>query len=120
MIENHTDRCLDHEHEWCEIPLHEDAQVCAQCGEIREMVSASTSAESLPFEAEPLFQPVALAGSRRGNLLMDSFVSQGGYTAGSPVTRNATISRDPIHSRLRMARRLRGMSVRRTIPRSGK
>ncbi len=36
MLENPVGVCLEHEHEWCAIPLHEDAQICARCGEIRE------------------------------------------------------------------------------------
>jgi hypothetical protein len=26
----------NHEHDWCEIPLHEDSCICALCGEVRE------------------------------------------------------------------------------------
>jgi hypothetical protein len=36
MLENHAGVCLEHEHNWCAIPLHEDAQICAKCGQIRE------------------------------------------------------------------------------------
>ncbi len=32
----YIESCLDHEHDWCEIPLHEDAQVCARCGKIMQ------------------------------------------------------------------------------------
>jgi hypothetical protein len=35
--------CLDHEHDWCAIPLHEDAQICARCGEIRQPEIANSS-----------------------------------------------------------------------------
>jgi hypothetical protein len=35
-MENHIGVCLDHEHDWCAIPLHEDAQICARCGEIMQ------------------------------------------------------------------------------------
>ena len=33
-MENYIGVCLEHEHDWCVIPLHEDAQICARCGEI--------------------------------------------------------------------------------------
>jgi hypothetical protein len=28
----------EHEHDWCEIPLHEDSCVCPLCGEVREAI----------------------------------------------------------------------------------
>jgi hypothetical protein len=37
-MESHIGGCLDHEHEWCVIPLHEDAQICALCGKITPTV----------------------------------------------------------------------------------
>ena len=46
--------CPEHEHEWCEIPLHEDARICAKCGEIREFILIPAS------EPDPLW-PVAVS-----------------------------------------------------------
>ena len=41
--------CLDHEHDWCVVPLHEDAQICARCGEIMQtqMTDAFEAADRL-------------------------------------------------------------------------
>jgi hypothetical protein len=36
MLENHAGVCSEHEHDWCAIPLHEEAQICARCGQIEE------------------------------------------------------------------------------------
>ena len=36
MLETHVGDYLKHEHDWCAIPLHEDAQICASCGQIKE------------------------------------------------------------------------------------
>jgi hypothetical protein len=33
-MESYIGSCSEHEHEWCVIPLHEDAQICARCGKI--------------------------------------------------------------------------------------
>ena len=48
MIENHAGVCLDHEHDWCSIPLHEDVQICAKCGEIKEPPLSDPSEASDP------------------------------------------------------------------------
>lgn len=44
MAENHVGICSEHEHDWCPIPLHEDEQICAKCGEIMR----TETADSLP------------------------------------------------------------------------
>jgi Fe2+ or Zn2+ uptake regulation protein len=36
MLENHVGVCEENEHDWCAIPLHEEAQICARCGQIKE------------------------------------------------------------------------------------
>lgn len=46
MMDNHVGVCLDHEHDWCDIPLHEDAQICARCGEIRHPQISEASSET--------------------------------------------------------------------------
>lgn len=43
MMENHVCVCLEQDHDWCAIPLHEDAQICAKCGEIRQPLTAELS-----------------------------------------------------------------------------
>ena len=54
MMEKYIGVCLDHEHDWCAIPLHEDAQICARCGEIRQS-QMSDSSEAM----DELFELVA-------------------------------------------------------------
>lgn len=49
MMEIHDSSCLDHKHDWCAIPLHEDAEICAKCGEIRQP-QPSDSPETLELE----------------------------------------------------------------------
>lgn len=51
MLENHVGDCSEHEHDWCTIPLHEDAQICARCGQIKESQLSDTS-ETEDLEAE--------------------------------------------------------------------
>jgi hypothetical protein len=51
MLENHIGVCLEHEHEWCAIPLHEEAQICARCGQIKEsQLSEASQTEDLETE----------------------------------------------------------------------
>jgi hypothetical protein len=38
----------NHEHDWCEIPLHEDSCICALCGEVREERFALSSWNDAP------------------------------------------------------------------------
>lgn len=45
--------CSDHEHDWCAIPLHEDAQICAKCGEIMQP-AASDSSEIVELEDDSM------------------------------------------------------------------
>ena len=53
MMEIPSNTCLDHEHDWCAIPLHEDAEICANCGEIRQP-QPDDSSELLGLEDESL------------------------------------------------------------------
>jgi hypothetical protein len=40
--------CGEHEHDWCEIPLHEDYCICAECGEVRETILVLSSWNDAP------------------------------------------------------------------------
>jgi hypothetical protein len=51
MMDNPIGSCLDHEHDWCVIPLHEDAEICVKCGEIRHPETADSS-EAIEIGAE--------------------------------------------------------------------
>jgi len=50
--------CREHEHDWCEVPLHETCFLCAKCGEIRESILVPALGEDgpvgLPAFAEEL------------------------------------------------------------------
>ena len=48
-MEKYIGVCLEHEHDWCVIPLHEDEQICARCGEIMQtqMTDAFEAADRL-------------------------------------------------------------------------
>ena len=61
MKTENADGCCEHEHEWCEIPLHEESLVCAKCGEIREPLLVPTFAEDAPIA------PSAVAGVLAGS-----------------------------------------------------
>ncbi len=51
MLENHVGVCSEHEHDWCAIPLHEEAQICARCGQIKEsQISNASETEGLETE----------------------------------------------------------------------
>jgi hypothetical protein len=51
MLENHVGVCLEHDHDWCAIPLHEEEQICARCGQIKEgQISDSSETEDLEAE----------------------------------------------------------------------
>jgi hypothetical protein len=43
MLENRISVSSEHEHDWCAIPLHEEAQICARCGQIQESQIADAS-----------------------------------------------------------------------------
>lgn len=48
MTENHVGICSEHEHDWCAIPLHEDEQICAKCGEITRSQTSDSFADVQP------------------------------------------------------------------------
>jgi hypothetical protein len=56
-----ADGCCEHEHEWCEIPLHEESLICSRCGEIREPLLVADFAEEGAFA--PSAAERELAGS---------------------------------------------------------
>ena len=45
MKDNQAVRCPEDEHDWCEVPLHEESRICAHCGEIRQDLLKFTSVE---------------------------------------------------------------------------
>jgi hypothetical protein len=45
MKDNKAVRCPEDEHDWCEVPLHEESRICALCGEIRQDLLWFTSVE---------------------------------------------------------------------------
>jgi hypothetical protein len=50
MMDNYASICLEDEHDWCTIPLHEDAQICARCSEIKKhILSDSIEDSNLPI-----------------------------------------------------------------------
>lgn len=59
MHDKNTTSCREHEHEWCEIPLHENCRICAKCGEIREDVLVASSPLSVA-EADSLKEWISL------------------------------------------------------------
>jgi hypothetical protein len=59
MMNEMTDSCCEHEHDWCEIPLHEESLICAQCGEVREALLVPTYAEDDAFSPSALAQELA-------------------------------------------------------------
>jgi hypothetical protein len=54
-----TDGCC--EHDWCEIPLHEDSLICSVCGEICEPLLVAH------FDEESAFAPSAVARELAGS-----------------------------------------------------
>ena len=56
MKDNKAVRCPEDEHDWCEIPLHEEGRICAQCGEIRHDLLCFTSVEPALTEIPILSQ----------------------------------------------------------------
>ena len=56
MKDNKAVRCPEDEHDWCEVPLHEDSRICAQCGEIRQDLLCFTSVELALTEITTLAQ----------------------------------------------------------------
>lgn len=61
MNAKNTTICREDEHEWCEIPLHEDCRICAKCGEIREDVLFTSPPNSVRSEAESLKEWISLS-----------------------------------------------------------
>ena len=51
MMENHVCVCLEQDHDWCAIPLHEDAQICSICGEIMQL-EEEESAEHIELDSD--------------------------------------------------------------------
>ena len=45
MKDNNAVRCREDEHDWCEVPLHEEGRICATCGEIRQDILCFTSTD---------------------------------------------------------------------------
>jgi hypothetical protein len=41
---------VGHEHDWCEIPLHEDCCVCARCGQVQKTILVLSSWSDTPDE----------------------------------------------------------------------
>jgi hypothetical protein len=56
MKDNKAVRCPEDEHDWCEVPLHEESRICAQCGEIRQDLLCFTSVEPTLTEIPILSQ----------------------------------------------------------------
>ena len=56
MKDNQAVRCPEDEHDWCEVPLHEESRICAQCGEIRQDLLCFTSVEPALTEIPILSQ----------------------------------------------------------------
>jgi hypothetical protein len=56
MKHNQAVRCPEDEHDWCEVPLHEEGRICAQCGEIRQDLLCLTSVEPALAEIPILSQ----------------------------------------------------------------
>ena len=59
MKDNKAVRCPEDEHDWCEVPLHEESRICAQCGEIRHDLLCFTSVEPALNEI-PILSQVCL------------------------------------------------------------
>ena len=56
MKDNKAVRCPEDEHDWCEVPLHEEGRICAQCGEIRQDLLWFTCVEPALAETPTLSQ----------------------------------------------------------------
>ena len=56
MKDNQAVRCPEDEHDWCEVPLHEESRICAHCGEIRQDLLKFTSVEPALTETPTLSQ----------------------------------------------------------------
>jgi hypothetical protein len=60
MKDNQAARCPEDEHDWCEVPLHEESRICAHCGEIRQDLLWLTCVEPALTEIPILSQACPL------------------------------------------------------------